>query len=58
VPLSADFDRTVELPKSEDFRPKLTCHKHNLESILTDYIYSISYKNAKKANPMKWIRPS
>jgi len=31
----------------------LSCHKHNLEPILTDYIYPISYINAKKANPLE-----
>jgi hypothetical protein len=36
---------------------QISCQKHNLESIPTDYIYPISYKIAKKANPMKWICP-
>jgi hypothetical protein len=36
---------------------QITCHKHNLKPILTDYIYLISYKIAKKANPVKWICP-
>jgi len=35
----------------------ISCQKHNLESILTDYIYRISYKIAIKANPVKWIYP-
>jgi hypothetical protein len=36
-----------------------TCdsHKQNLKPIRTDYIYPISYKIAKKANPRKRIYP-
>jgi len=32
---------------------KISCHKHNLKPFLTDYIYLISYKFAKKASPRK-----
>ena len=36
-------------------KPVFSCQKHNLNPILADYLYPISYKIAKKANPMKWI---
>ena len=32
---------------------KISCHKHNLKPFLTDYIYRISYKIAKKGKPPK-----
>ena len=31
--------------------------KQHPKSVRADYIYPISYKIAKKANPMKWICP-
>jgi hypothetical protein len=47
--------------ESEGFDLKLKvqipCHKDNQKLINSDYIYRISYRNAKKANPMKWICP-
>jgi len=33
------------------------CQKHNLEPILTDYIYRISYKIAKKGKPCEMDLP-
>jgi len=36
---------------------KISCQKHNLEPILTDYIYRISYKIAKKGKPCEMDLP-
>ncbi len=33
------------------------CQSNNLKPSLVQYIYPISYKIAKKANPRKWICP-
>jgi hypothetical protein len=38
-------------------KPVLSCHKHRFKHFNFQYIYLISYKNAKKANPVKWICP-
>ena len=35
----------------------ISCHKHRFKHFNFHYIYLISYKNAKKANPVKWICP-
>ena len=35
----------------------ISCQNNKFRSIDSDYIYRISYKNAKKANPRKWICP-
>ena len=35
----------------------LSCQNNKLRSIDSDYIYLISYRNAKKANPRKMICP-
>ncbi len=32
---------------------KIPCHKYNQKSVHADYIYLISYRNAKKANLKK-----
>jgi hypothetical protein len=39
--------------KNNNLKVQISCHKHNLKAILTDYIYLISYKIAKKGNPPK-----
>ena len=36
-------------------KPVFSCQKHNLKWLYLYCIYLISYKIAKKANPMKWI---
>jgi hypothetical protein len=36
---------------------QISCQNNNLKSVHADYIYLISYRNAKKANPRKWICP-
>jgi len=36
---------------------QIPCQNNKFRSIDSDYIYRISYKNAKKANPVKWICP-
>jgi hypothetical protein len=54
--LSLKLWKTFQLEyKESEFQ--ISCQKHNLKPILTDYIYPISYKIAKKANPVKWIFP-
>ena len=35
----------------------VSCHKYNLKPSLVQYIYRISYKIAKKANPDKGFAP-
>jgi len=35
----------------------LSGHKHRFKHFNFRYIYLISYRNAKKANPVKWICP-
>ena len=35
------------------WRDVISCHKHNLKPILTDYIYLISYRNAKRQTLVK-----
>ena len=34
-----------------------SCQNQKSKNLNFQYIYLISYKNAKKANPVKWIRP-
>ena len=36
----------------------ISCQKHKLKHLNFQYIYLISYKIAKKANPIKWICPT
>ena len=36
---------------------KISCQNHRFKHLNFSYIYPISYKNAKKANPAKWICP-
>ena len=35
----------------------LSCQNHKFKHLTFQYIYLISYKIAKKANPSKWICP-
>jgi len=35
----------------------ISCQKRRFKHFNCHYIYLISYKNAKKANPVKWICP-
>jgi hypothetical protein len=35
----------------------ISCHKHRFKHIIFNYIYLISYKNAKKVNSRKRICP-
>jgi len=45
--------KTKKIIKVSEFRLQIPCHKHNLELIITDYIYRISYKIAKKGKSPK-----
>ena len=36
---------------------QITCQKCRFKHLNQKFIYRISYKNAKKANPVKWICP-
>ena len=38
-------------------KPVFSCHKHKFKNLNCQYIYPISYKIAKKANPAKRIYP-
>jgi hypothetical protein len=35
----------------------ISCHTHKFKHLNFNYIYRICYKNAKKANPLKWVCP-
>ena len=39
--------------KSITYQPVLSCHKYRFKHLNLQYIYPISYKIAKKANPEK-----
>jgi hypothetical protein len=39
--------------KCDVFKLQISCQKHNLKWLYLDYIYRISYKNAKRPTPEK-----
>jgi len=43
--------------KNSPARHQISCQKHNLKPILTDCIYRISYKIAKKGKPCEMDLP-
>ncbi len=51
------LDRVFGVVRYAFVKVQISCHKYNLKPSLVQYIYPISYKNAKKANPVKWICP-
>jgi len=48
---------TIQHQNSCISRLVLSCQNHKSKHLNFNYIYRICYKNAKKANPMKWICP-
>jgi len=51
------FSKTIGFPIHTQIKIQIPGHNNKLRPIDSDYIYLISYKIAKKANPRKRICP-